>query len=81
MTSTTGTARLLGRAPERLTASEWRVVRDLWAAFEIYTPESAPLRRIEALGESAADCMKSLLQRHLDPRKYEYMPLRSALSR
>ena len=81
MSSNTGTSRLIGRAPERLTAAELREVRNLWAAFEIYSPETTPLRRIEALGATVADCIKSLTERNLDPRKYEYIPLREAIPR
>jgi hypothetical protein len=77
----TGTSRLLGRAPERLSAAEWHEVRNLWAAFEIYSPETTPLRRIEALGRSVAECVSSLAERDLDPRKYEYIPLRGPFPR
>ena len=77
----TDTSRFIGRAPERLGAGEWRQVSGLWAAFEIYTPETTPLRRIEALGRSAAECMNALAARDLDPRKYEYIPLRNPLPR
>ncbi len=79
MPSLTDTSRFLGRAPERLGAAEWREVSGFWAAFEIYTPQTTPLRRIEALGRSVAECMSSLAARELDPRQYEYIPLRSPL--
>lgn len=79
MPSLTDTSRFLGRAPERFGTAEWRAVSGLWAAFEIYTPETTPLRRIEALGGSVEECVSSLAARDLDPRKYEYIPLRSPL--
>ena len=77
--SLTDPSRFLGRAPERLGPAEWRELRGLWAAFEIYTPETTPLRRIAALGRSAEECMSALAARGLDPRQYEYIPLRSPL--
>ena len=62
-----------------LSERKWRELRGLWAAFEIYTPETTPLRRIAALGRSAEECMSALAARGLDPRQYEYIPLRSPL--
>ena len=43
-----------------------------WVALEIYTPETLPLRIIEAAGDSAADCVKQLRARNLDPSRYEF---------
>jgi len=79
--SLTDTSRFLGRAPERFGAAEWRAVSGLWAAFEIYTPQTTPLRRIAALGTSVAECMNSLGARALDPRQFEYIPLHSPFPR
>jgi hypothetical protein len=31
-----------------------------------------PLRRIAAVGDSPADCIRQLAERGLDPEKYEY---------
>ena len=41
----------IGRAPEQLTLEERIALAGKFAAFEIYTPDSLPLRRIEAIGE------------------------------
>ena len=75
MPSPTIPSRLLGCAPEHLSVSDWRAVRGLWAAFEIYSPQTTPLRRIQVLGRSVAECATSLAARGLDPRNYEYIPL------
>jgi hypothetical protein len=32
-----------------------------------------PLRRIEALGDSAAECIKILRMRGLDPERFEFV--------
>jgi hypothetical protein len=45
-------------------------------AFEVYTPEKLPLRRFEAVGDSAADCRRRLVTRGLNPSEYEFVPLR-----
>lgn len=76
----TNSSRFVGCAPERFRASDWRQVRDLWAAFEIYSPQTTPLRRIAALGRSVAECIDALAARGLDPRNYEYLPLRDPLA-
>ncbi len=38
---------------------------------EIYDEETLPVRRIAAVGHSAADCIRRLIARGLDPEKYE----------
>lgn len=68
---------LLGREPERLTIAERRLMAGQWIALEVYTPDTLPLRRIEAVGGSVAACMAQLAQRGLDPRKFEFSVLRS----
>ncbi len=68
--------RALGRAPERLTIAELRALAGQIVALEIYTPETTPLRIIEAIGDSAEACMKQLAARGLDPRSFEYMMLK-----
>lgn len=66
----------LGRAPEWLSLDEQRLLSGWWIALEIYSPRTTPLRRIEALGKSAAECSLILEQRGLDPREYECVLLR-----
>ncbi len=68
--------RFLGREPERLSLAEREALSGKWIALEIYTPQTLPLRRIEAIGESVADCARQLNERGLDPRRFEFESLR-----
>ncbi len=67
---------VLGRAPEQLTLEERRALAGRWIALEIYTPETLPLRRIEALGATVEECVEMLRRRGLDPAKFEFTPLK-----
>ena len=66
-------SRFIGRAPEQLTLEERRLLGGKWIALEIYTPATLPLRRIEAVGESAAACAVELRRRQLDPGNFEFV--------
>lgn len=48
-----------------------------WVALEIYDPETLPLRKIEAVGNSAADCVEMIRARGLDPGHFEFITLNS----
>jgi hypothetical protein len=65
-------SKLLGRAPEKLSLEERGRLAGKWIALEIYTPVTVPLRRIEAVGASVADCVAELSRRELDPRDFEF---------
>ena len=65
----------IGRAPERLTLEEQRALAGKFIALEIYTPESLPLRRIEAIGDSVDDCVRQLTERGHDPIRFEFLRL------
>ena len=67
--------RALGRNPDRLTLSERLALAGKYIALEIYSPEAIPLRRIEAIGDSLADCVRTLQSRGLDPRNFEFTRL------
>lgn len=68
-------SRFIGRFPDQLTLNErWSLV-GVWIALEKYTPETIPVRRIEAIGESAAECVRLLQAQGLDARNFEFMPL------
>ena len=67
----------IGRSPDQLTLPERARFAGLYIALEIYTPESLPLRRIEAIGATIDDCVKILTSRGLDPRRFEYTRLAS----
>ena len=65
----------IGRSPDRLTLAEQRALAGKYVAFEIYTPETLPLRRIEAIGDSVEQCVAMLKSRSLDPKKFEFSRL------
>ncbi len=69
--------RALGRSPDRLTLEERQTLAGKFVALEIYTPEALPLRRIEAIGDSLADCVRMLKARGLDPTQFEFSPLKA----
>ena len=46
------TEQAIGRSPDRLSLDERVRLAGKYIALEIYTPEGAPLRRIEAIGDS-----------------------------
>jgi hypothetical protein len=65
----------VGRNPDRLTLQERTALAGKIIALEIYTPDTLPFRRIEAIGDSLEDCIRMLRERGLDPRRFEYSPL------
>jgi hypothetical protein len=68
-------AHALGRNPDRLTPAERLALVGKYIALEIYSPEAIPLRRIEAIGDSIADCVRTLKSRGLDPLLFEFTRL------
>jgi hypothetical protein len=67
--------RAIGRSPERLSLDERIQLTGKYIALEFYTPETLPLRRIEAIGESLQECVSTLKSRGLDPARFEYSRL------
>ena len=67
--------RALGRNPDRLTLTERLALAGKYVALEVYSPEAIPLRRIEAIGDSLAECLRSLKSRGLDPLQFEFTRL------
>jgi hypothetical protein len=65
----------LGRNPDRLTPVERLALIGKYIALEIYSPEVIPLRRIEAIGDSIAECVRMLKSRGLDPLLFEFTRL------
>lgn len=65
----------LGRSPDSLTLQERKQVAGKWAALELYTPKTLPLRRMEAIGDSVAECVRVLRDRGLDPLTFEFVVL------
>ncbi|MFN7998534.1 MAG: hypothetical protein U0Q18_33235 [Bryobacteraceae bacterium] len=77
MTAVKDPQRALGRSPDRLSLEERTALLGKYIALEIYTPDALPLRRIEAIGDSVAECIQQLSSRGLDPLKYEFTRLTS----
>jgi len=68
-------AQAIGRSPDALTLEERFAFVGKYIALEIYTPETLPLRRIEAIGDSLEVCVQMLQKRGLDPRTFEFIRL------
>jgi hypothetical protein len=66
------TAQAIGRNPDELTLPERAALAGKFVALEIYTPDTLPLRRIEAVGDSIAECVRTLKTRGLDPANFEF---------
>jgi hypothetical protein len=69
--------RLMGRSPERLSIAELTALAGKMVALEVYTPETTPIRTIQAIGDSAEDCVAQLTARGADPRRFEFLMLKA----
>ena len=69
---------LLGRVPDQLSIGERREFAGKWIAIEQYTPKTLPLRRIEAAGDSVADCVRQLREKQLPPTSFEFQQIHPA---
>ena len=67
--------RAIGRSPDRLTLEERIQLAGKYVAMEVYSPETLPLRRIEAIGDSLDECVRMLKSRGLDPSRFEFTRL------
>jgi hypothetical protein len=65
----------IGRSPDSLTLEERLSLTGKFVALEIYSPETIPLRRIEAIGDSVEQCLRMLKERGLDPVHFEFTRL------
>lgn len=74
----TSSASVLGRSPDTLTIQERHELAGQWIALEIYSPATLPLRLIDAIGASPADCAAQLQARGLNPANYEFTILKPA---
>jgi hypothetical protein len=63
---------ILGLSPEELNPAQRTAAEGLWAAFRIYDPVALPLRKIVAVGRTAAEALAQVE----DPRRYEAVRLR-----
>lgn len=64
--------RAIGRSPDRLTLEERIQLAGKYIALEVYSPETLPLRRIEAIADSLDECVRMLKARGLDPSRFEF---------
>ncbi|MGE5646144.1 MAG: hypothetical protein ACM336_10165 [Acidobacteriota bacterium] len=69
--------RAIGRSPDHLSLDELAALEGKFVALEIYTPKSVPLRTIEAVGDTAEDCIRQLAARGRDPRHFEFTMLKA----
>ena len=69
---------LLGRVPDQLTIAERRQYSGKWIAIELYNIKTLPLRRIEVVGDSVADCATQLKSKDLAPASYEFVQIHPA---
>jgi hypothetical protein len=72
---------IIGRSADTLSLRERIAVAGKWIALELYTPRTIPLRVIEAIGDSPAECIRILRERGLDPAQFEFSPLKPPLDR
>ena len=68
-------SRFVGAFVDSLSLAERRELAGKWVAYEIYTPKTAPLRRIEAISDTQSGCMRQLVDLGLDVRRYELVVL------
>jgi hypothetical protein len=68
---------LIGRSLDSLPLRERIDLAGKWVALELYTPRTLPMRVIEAVGDSPAECLRVLRERGLDPLSYELLPLKA----
>ncbi len=64
-------SQVIGRALESLSLDQRHALANKWIAWQVYTPQTLPLRRIEAVGETQMECIQQLAARGLDPRECE----------
>jgi len=72
MTAAKDASQAVGRSPDQLSLEERARFAGMRVALEIYTPETLPLRRIEAIGNSLEECVRMVKARGLDPMRFEY---------
>ena len=65
----------IGRSWDRLDLAERELLYGSCIAREIYTPQTLPLQRIEAIGDSVEACVAKLQERNLDPLNFEFVRL------
>lgn len=69
----------IGHAPEELPLPLRESLTGKWVAFELYDPQRLPLRKIEAVGESAGECFAALRAAGKEITHYEVVCLAAPL--
>jgi non-ribosomal peptide synthetase component F len=69
--------KVVGLCLDRLSVKQAAALSGYMVALELYSPETGPVRRIEAIGETAEECAAELAARGLDPRHFEYVMLKA----
>jgi hypothetical protein len=64
--------RFIGKPVDGLSLKDRWAITGSWIATKLYSPQTLPLRIMEAVGPTAAACLKQLQQRGLDPTDYHY---------
>ncbi len=70
-------SRYVGGFVDSLSLAERRELAGKWVAYEVYTPKAAPLRRIEAISNTQAECIRQLIASGLDVSRFEILVLAS----
>jgi hypothetical protein len=68
-------ARFIGKSLDGVSVGDRWKLAGAWMATELYSPQRLPLRLMEAIGADAAECIRQLRQRALDPELFEYTPI------
>jgi len=78
MPQTLDLEQFVGRPTDRFSLDEREALVGKYIARAVYTPQTLPLQRIEAIGDSVADCVSMLRRRNLDPLDFEFVQLKPA---
>lgn len=63
----------VGRSPDQISLPERAAMIGRWIALERYSPITLPLKRIEAVGATPAECAAELKRRGLKPLDFEFI--------
>lgn len=65
----------LGKSLDGLRLDDRWKLAGSWMATELYSPQRLPLRIMQAIAASPAECIRQLRARGLDPELYEFQPI------
>ena len=67
--------RFRGKSLDSLSLKEQWQLAGRWVALELYRPDTMPLRTIEAVGVTPAECLAQLAALGLDPSRFELLAI------